>query len=366
MPENTVLGGLRRFYHRSRSRSPDRGSQRGFGSSLGRLPTEPSPIDAGVETPKLFNTLILCLRPHLSVDGLFRQCAPNRTVQLLKAKAESGRLAEASDAEAHALAVLLKTWLRELPQGLIPAPFQVRLLSSTCESEIVNALDSLPPLNRATLCLLFNFLNSVANTAENRMSASALAVCIGPSLFRVQINPEGLETQNKANEIAHKFIKNYSIFFKLSGSKLHDAHETSPKINSPTEKRSKIESSPSTRSHNGERANGKDSASPINQLTPPTTPPRTPSPNETSPSLARAVENTINQFFDDDEPAGGADDNGDVKTDLPEDQVDVNSNHSRLKLPARSAPIRGVRKKTKSISSTSNVYLTRVSFKRLK
>ena len=122
-------------FNRSRSRSPDRGSQRGFGSSLGRLPTEISPIDPGVQTPKLFNTvcydqqmvkiffnffiiqLILCLRPHLSVDGLFRQCAPNRTVQLLKAKAESGRLDEASDAEAHALAVLLKTWLRELPQG---------------------------------------------------------------------------------------------------------------------------------------------------------------------------------------------------------------------------------------------------------
>lgn len=57
MPENTVLGGLRRFYHRSRSRSPDRGAQRGFGSSLGRLPTEPSPIDSAVQTPKLFNTV---------------------------------------------------------------------------------------------------------------------------------------------------------------------------------------------------------------------------------------------------------------------------------------------------------------------
>jgi len=114
--------------------------------------------------------------------------------------------------------------------GLIPAPFQERLLSSTCESEVLNALESLPSLNRSTLCLLFNFLSSVAQTAENRMSASALAVCIGPSLFRVQINPEGLETQNRANEIAHKFIKNYSTFFKFSGSNLHGTPAKSPKV----------------------------------------------------------------------------------------------------------------------------------------
>ena len=40
---------------RSRSRSPDR--QRNFGASLGRLATEPSPIDPNAETPKLFNTV---------------------------------------------------------------------------------------------------------------------------------------------------------------------------------------------------------------------------------------------------------------------------------------------------------------------
>lgn len=227
------------------------------------------------------------------------------------------------------MAVLLKTWLRELPQGLIPAPFQARLLSSTSEVEIVNGLDSLPPLNRATLCLLFNFLRMVANTTENRMSASALAVCIGPSLFRVPINTEGLETQNRANEIAHKFIKNYSTFFKRSSSDVPDQNDNCPKINSPTEKRSKIELTSSNGSPRTDSINGKDSASPINQLTPPTTPPRTPSPKGTSPSLVRAVDDTINRFFDDDHSPTLLDDEA----------------HKRLKLPARSAPLRGSRKK---------------------
>ena len=45
------------------------------------------------------------------------------------------------------------------------------------------------------------------------MSAQNLAVVIGPSLFRVNSTPEGLETQTKANELAKKFILNYAIYF---------------------------------------------------------------------------------------------------------------------------------------------------------
>ena len=59
----------------------------------------------------------MCLRPHIASDGLFRQCAPNRTVQLLKARAEQDRLHEIPETDVHALASLLKSWLREVPQG---------------------------------------------------------------------------------------------------------------------------------------------------------------------------------------------------------------------------------------------------------
>ena len=60
------------------------------------------------------------------------------------------------------------------------------------------------------------------------MTANALAVCVGPSLFRVTANNEGLLTQNKANEMAHKFIKNYSIFFKSN----LDSNDNSSQVSS--------------------------------------------------------------------------------------------------------------------------------------
>ena len=44
------------------------------------------------------------------------------------------------------------------------------------------------------------------------MTAGALAVVVGPSLFRVQATSEGLQTTQKTNEVAMKFIKDYQIF----------------------------------------------------------------------------------------------------------------------------------------------------------
>jgi hypothetical protein len=102
---------------RSRSRSPG-GSSRsgGYGSALGLLVTETSPIDQTQKTPKIFNTLINNLRGHISTEGLFRVSPPNRTLQQLKAKVEIGRLDPNTDP--HVLAAGLKAWLRELPQGI--------------------------------------------------------------------------------------------------------------------------------------------------------------------------------------------------------------------------------------------------------
>ena len=70
----------------------------------------------------------------------------------------------------------------------------------------------MPDLNKATLNALFEFLSCVAVEPANKMDAGALAIVLGPSLFRVQATSEGLQATNKTNEIAHKFIKQYATF----------------------------------------------------------------------------------------------------------------------------------------------------------
>ena len=68
------------------------------------------------------------------------------------------------------------------------------------------------------------------------MSAQNLAVVIGPSLFRVNSTPEGLETQTKANELAKKFILNYASYFTNVPKENIDSHvrqdfdKNSPKV----------------------------------------------------------------------------------------------------------------------------------------
>ena len=83
---------------------------------------------------------------------------------------------------------------------------------------------------------LVNPSKEVADCNENRMSAQNLAVVIGPSLFRVNSTPEGLETQTKANELAKKFILNYASYFTNVPKENIDSHvrqdfdKNSPKV----------------------------------------------------------------------------------------------------------------------------------------
>ena len=129
-------------------------------------------------------------------------------------------------------------------KGLIPPPFQERLLASESDEDIKMAITTLPDLNKATLNLLFEFLFKVSQEAGNRMNAGALAVVVGPSLFRVQATSEGLQITNNTNAIAQKFIKDYNHYrHELSSSSSSSSGATnvtkqSPKvIHTPTSSR---------------------------------------------------------------------------------------------------------------------------------
>lgn len=309
------------FPLRSRSRSPG-GPKKGigkFGSPLHSLPLEPSPIEPGQQTPTLLNTLILCLRPHLSTEGIFRACAPKNTVNILKAKAEANRLLEEPLRDPLALACLLKTWLRELPNGIVPMATQENLLKSSSLEEVEVIISKMAPVNRSTLFFLFKFLNDVAKNADNHMSASALAICIGPSLFRVgSSDAEALKITNKTNEIASKCIKNYATLFRLNSTEKETVKMNS--ISSPRHMKKQ---------------------SVISQLTPPTTPSRTPSPklkiSATASSIENLVKTRLEEIFDQpDEPAADTPVGGSPTGKLE---------HSRLNLPSRSAPLRGSKRR---------------------
>ncbi|KAL3315366.1 Rho GTPase activating protein 39 [Cichlidogyrus casuarinus] len=134
------------------------------------LPLRPKPIDADpvqymLLTPTSSWPCGLTVEP-----GMQEECVP----------------------DPHIAASLLKMWLRELEEPLIPSSLEQASLalglSATDKAPEVQALvRKIPALNRRCLIYLFKLLQFLArpeNADKTRMDARNLATVIGPNLFR--------------------------------------------------------------------------------------------------------------------------------------------------------------------------------------
>ena len=104
---------------------------------------------------------------------------------------------------------LLKQWLRELPEPLIPHKFHETFLKCCKLSDqndlkieaIITASLLLPPLHSASLTILMRFLSDVAKASqENKMNAKNLAIIFMPCLLPM----ENLDVNNCDDDIANR------------------------------------------------------------------------------------------------------------------------------------------------------------------
>ena len=114
---------------------------------------------------------------------------------------------------------LLKQWLRELPEPLIPQEFHETFLKCCKLSDqndlkieaIITASLLLPPLHSASLTILMRFLSDVAKASqENKMNAKNLAIIFMPCLLpmkNLDVNNCDDEISNRT-EIVEALIKN--------------------------------------------------------------------------------------------------------------------------------------------------------------
>lgn len=120
------------------------------------------------ELPWIQTTLThqVLVRGGTLTEGIFRVSADADEVSALKScldRFEDGAILAVSQ-DAHAPASLLKLWVRELYEPLIPDSFYVECVSMRhddpkASAAIVAALvDRLPDLNRRVLCHLIHFL----------------------------------------------------------------------------------------------------------------------------------------------------------------------------------------------------------------
>ncbi|XP_069125639.1 LOW QUALITY PROTEIN: protein FAM13A-like [Argopecten irradians] len=165
-------------------------------------------------------------------EGIFRINGSARVVEKLRASFDSqGNADLEDDNDIMAIAGLLKLFLRELPDAVIPSSLTKQFVSiqeacmndtSSCIYKLKMAVLNLPKENYNLLKYIMSFLVVVAShEKQNKMSPMALAIVFGPNLFKCGMGVVGLKDQGTVNQIVYKFIFHYNAIFKLE-------HENSP------------------------------------------------------------------------------------------------------------------------------------------
>uniref|UniRef100_A0A671RS70 Protein FAM13A-like n=1 Tax=Sinocyclocheilus anshuiensis TaxID=1608454 RepID=A0A671RS70_9TELE len=174
--------------------------------------------------PVVVRSIVEYLEKHgLRLEGLFRVNGSVRTVDNLRQRFDGGEEVDLhQDADACAVASLLKQFLRDLPEGLIHPSIHSPLIQLYQESsegdfckDLRELLLQLPDIHYSLLHYLCHFLSQVEQEhAHNRMTATNLATVFGPNVFHVSSGFDGLREQNICNNIMAKLIQNYSAIFE--------------------------------------------------------------------------------------------------------------------------------------------------------
>ncbi|MBN3303737.1 RHG01 protein, partial [Amia calva] len=193
-----------------------------FGLSLVQL-KEKSPDKDKI--PLVMRETIGYLKEHgLKTEGIFRRSANVSLVKEVQNKYNTGvpvNFQEQDDV--HLVAVILKTFLRELPEPLLTyqlyndiANFQ-NVESSSQVAVILTMLQTLPDENYAALKYLMQFLVQVTeHSAQNRMDSANLAVVFGPNLLWGQDAAMSLSAIGPINNFTRILLDHYGQVFEGS------------------------------------------------------------------------------------------------------------------------------------------------------
>ncbi|XP_037618267.1 rho GTPase-activating protein 1-like [Sebastes umbrosus] len=167
------------------------------------------------------DTISFLSEQGLEIEGIFRRSANVTLVKEVQLRYNSGETVNFREIEdVHLAAVILKTFLRELPEPLLT--FQLyndivnfTSVSSDSQGEIMKALvESLPEENYASLRYLVTFLAQVsANSEVNKMTNSNLAVVFGPNLLWGRDNAMSLSAIGPINNFTRALLDQQHLVF---------------------------------------------------------------------------------------------------------------------------------------------------------
>ncbi|XP_071105558.1 protein FAM13A-like isoform X4 [Haliotis cracherodii] len=182
-------------------------------------------------------------RYGMDQEGIFRVNGNSRVLEKLRYSFDQHWDTDIEeDCDVMAVAGLLKLFLRELPDTVIPLHMTQDFLDiqegnkDQVVQQLKSKLQQLPNENYDLLKYLCQFLVVVTHhEKDNKMSAMALAIVFGPNLFKCGDGISGLRDQGTTNQIVFKLIAEYDTIFKQS-------HEDAPIVS--WEKRYKMSAPP--------------------------------------------------------------------------------------------------------------------------
>lgn len=193
-----------------------------FGVSLQQL-REKRPDNEKI--PQVVQETVSYLRQNaLDTEGIFRRSASTQVVREIQQKYNTGTPISFEEVnDVHLTAVILKTFLRELPEPLLTFnlySYVVSFSSIEPEKQVESTRDvlkTLPEENYAVLRFLTAFLVEVsARSSENKMTNTNLAVVFGPNLMWAKDVAMTLKAINPINTFTKFLLDNQKELFEKS------------------------------------------------------------------------------------------------------------------------------------------------------
>ncbi|KAJ6244977.1 rho gtpase activation protein [Anaeramoeba flamelloides] len=151
-------------------------------------------------------------------EGLFRVPGNAKKISELKELIDSGEYTSTDQQmnTSFCYASLLKTWLREIQNPLVPFNTVNKIINSTREHEMVQIAENLPTLNKYCLAYLINFARKMADpnvVMKTKMETQSLVLMMSPNIVRVKEQTIQIMVQitAKRNLFLMSLIKNWEV-----------------------------------------------------------------------------------------------------------------------------------------------------------
>ncbi|XP_041845487.1 protein FAM13B isoform X6 [Melanotaenia boesemani] len=179
---------------------------------------------SGQEVPALVKHIVDYIEEHghLDLEGLCLVNGNAERVDWLRQRYDSGEEVELEkEADLASAVSLLRLFLQELPEPVIPTAIQGHILQLyqdySNEEELSRnlkyLLQQLPQLNYGLLRFLCRFLASVASLQQESWNVGALAAVFGPDIFHLSTEGEDLRDQESVSRVLAELLDNQEGLF---------------------------------------------------------------------------------------------------------------------------------------------------------